>query len=53
MAGWSYPRPVAMRHLDRIDARRIQRLRDRADMIDPVHVADGVHPVAEGDVLDI
>src|SRR3546814_2853047 len=38
---------VAMRYLDRIDAGLLERLSDRAHMIDTVHVADGVHAVAQ------
>jgi len=45
--------PVAMRHLDGIDLRPVQRSGDRLHMIQTVLVADGVHSVAQGDVLNI
>src|SRR3546814_9444501 len=44
---------VAMRYLDRIDAGLLERLSDRAHMIDTVHVADGVHAVAQRHILDV
>src|SRR3546814_18641877 len=44
---------VAMRYLDRIDAGLLERLSDRAHMIDTVHVADGVHAVAQRHFLDV
>src|SRR3546814_10939278 len=42
-----------MRYLDRIDAGLPERLSDRAHMIDTVHVADGVHAVAQRHILDV
>ena len=44
---------VAMRYLDRVDLRVIQRLGDLADMIQAVLMADGVHAVTQGDVLNV
>src|SRR5687768_14795528 len=44
---------VAMRDLDRVDPGLVERGGDRADLLDPVHVPDRVHPVAQGDVLDV
>ncbi len=44
---------VAMRDLDRIDPGRIEGARDGAYRIQPVLMADGVHAVAQGDILDI
>ena len=44
---------VTMRDLDRVHPGGIERGCDLADMINPVHVADGVHPVTQGHVLDI
>ncbi len=37
---------VAMRHLDRVDLRLVERTRDRLHMVDAILVADGVHAVA-------
>ena len=45
--------PVAVGNLDRIDLRIVQRLADGLDVIEAVLVADGVHPVAQGDVLNV
>src|SRR3546814_8795392 len=44
---------VAMRDLDRIDLRLIERPGDRLNMIEAVLVADRVHPVAQRHILDI
>src|SRR3546814_1062686 len=44
---------VAVRALDRIDAGVFERLGDRGDVIEPVHVADRVHAVAQRDILDV
>src|SRR5690606_3934684 len=44
---------VAMRDLDRVDPGLVERLGDRADMVDAVHVADRVHAVAQRHVLDV
>ncbi len=45
--------PVAVRDLDRIDLRAVQRPRDRLHMIEAVLVADRVHAVAQRDVLNV
>src|SRR3546814_12795774 len=44
---------VAMRYLDRIDAGLLERLSDRAHMIDTVHVAHGVHAVPQLHIMDV
>jgi hypothetical protein len=44
---------VAMGDLDCVDACVVKRLGDRLHMVDAIHVADGVHAIAQGDVLDI
>ncbi len=46
-------KPVAMCDLDRVNPGFVERLRDRLHMVDAVHVADRVHPVAQRDVLNI
>ena len=45
--------PVAVRHLDGVDVGVVQRLGDGADVVQPVLVTDGVHPVAQRHVLDV
>ena len=42
-----------MRNLDGIDLRLVERTGDRPDVVKPILVADGMHAVAEGDVLDV
>ena len=42
-----------MRHLDGIHLGAIQRAGNRLHMIEAILVADGVHPVAQGDVLNV
>src|SRR3546814_20482942 len=44
---------VAMRYLDRIDAGLLERLSDRAYMIDTVHVAAGVPAAAQRHTHDV
>lgn len=44
---------IPMRDLDRIDLGHIERLGNLLDVIEALLVADGVHPVAQGDVLDV
>ena len=44
---------VAVRNFDRIDLGVVQRLADRFDVIETVLMADGVHAVAQCDVLDV
>src|SRR3546814_20142649 len=43
---------VAVRDLDRRHPGLVQGLRDRAHVVESVLVADGVHAVAQGHVLD-
>ena len=45
--------PVAVGHFDRIDFGQIERAGNRLHVIEPVLVADRVHPVTQGNVLDI
>jgi hypothetical protein len=45
--------PVAVSDLDGIDLCPVERPGDLLDVVEPVLVADGVHPVAQGDVLDV
>ena len=44
---------IAVRDLDRVDLRTVERLRDRLHMIQLILVADRVHAVAERHVLNI
>ena len=44
---------IAVRHFDGIHARIVESLGNRADMVDPVHVLDGVHAVTQGHVLNV
>src|SRR3546814_4061667 len=44
---------AAMRDLERIDLRLIERPGDRLNMIEAVLVANRVHPVAQRHILDI
>ena len=44
---------VAMRDFDCVDAGIIQRLGDAADMVEAVHVADGMHAIAQRHVLNV
>ncbi len=45
--------PVAMRDLDRVDARGVQRGRDVGHLLEGVPVPHGVHAVPQRDVLDV
>ena len=45
--------PVAMRHFDGINLCPIECAGDLAHVIEAILVADGVHPVAQGHVLNI
>ena len=45
--------PVAVADLDGVDARAIERRRDAPHVVDRILVADGVHAVAQRDVLDV
>ena len=45
--------PVAVADLDGVDPRGVEGLADIPDPVEPVLVADGVHPVAQGHVLDV
>ena len=42
-----------MRHFNGVDTGIVQGLGDRADAVGAVHVKDCVHPVTQGDVLDV
>ena len=42
-----------MRHLDRVNARPVERGGDRADMIQPIGMADRMHAVAQRHILDV
>jgi hypothetical protein len=42
-----------MRDLDRVDPASSSAAGDRPDMIEPYMVPDGVHPVAQGHVLNV
>ena len=42
-----------MRHFNCVHARIIQCLGNRHDMIEPIHVADGVHAIAQRNILNI
>ena len=44
---------IAVRDLDRIHPCLVKRLSDRADAVGAIHMQDGVHPVAQGHVLDV
>ena len=44
---------VAMRDFDGIDPGGIERCGDGADMIEAIHVADGVHAIAQRDILNV
>ena len=46
-------KPVAVGHFDRVDLGFVEGLADCLDVIEAVLVADGVHPVPQGDVLDV
>ena len=42
-----------MRDFDGIYARIVKCFGNRTDMVNPVHVTDGMHPVTQGDVLNV
>ena len=42
-----------MRHFDGVDTGIVQGLGDRADAVSAIHVKDGMHPVTQGDILDV
>lgn len=45
--------PISVCDLDRVDSGGIERCGDVADLVGPQLVPDGVHAVAQGDVLDV